>query len=1160
MNIFHKLFGSKVTQTITSESVHQSLIIQAGGNVNIQIPPEVLGKLVALQAREQPIEYPKIVETNEPVANADMLSDEIFIRLMQKTLLEIKTLIDDGRLSKAQGILTELLGTPGFDLVDVNFKVELHYYQGIVYLNTKTEQDVIACIDLMKEIDSNNKFVYNLQYKLAVSQGNDELFEQAISGLRGLNGNQDDIKLKILFNEINKNNFSKVIEELAELDSIKEEFKNNADALYYLGLAYVQTGNFSLGKALIMKSNEKSPLIYKKYLIILCDVLPIIHRTGAIYLLTDEEKALLQIKVDELLTIKHFIKEKDLEMQGEFWGYVLNIKLFLNPSEVIADVEQMEDSLKYSLNIQWALAEAYSFLGTGDKAEQIYKALHEKLKNPKILARIVTRLLENKDYKGIIALLSDIPYTEYDELGDIAGNLISAYGKLNDYEATLLKFNELNKVFEYAPLLLESAAHVAYQNEKIEDASSFMDRAISQISGDSEGLRLLISQSCKKLGFIDKAIEVLLPIRDNNKKIKEHLLNLALRMEDDGQKIALADGIINELLLVSQRDPDVLMAKAEIALLKERHKEALGLFCESFSIRPSIDCAYNIVALKLTIQESEEMQQYVDYLLQNKYPKARMIAALGLDFLGNRGSALENAYKALQMLEGSFDSSVYLHYSTLFLLSKNRTRDGDTSPEHTKIKVDTVITLEDNTGLLRYICLESNPEFVNLQGERYINCEHFTLSSPISIQLLNVGLNQKIELEGIEYYIKAILDKYVFAFHFVSSEYFKNCPDSPQFRIVRATEDDPITPILPYLQNDKNKIEFLIEQYNFANGVGMPISALCGNNYFKYPSAIQHLFNKKGQSFYAGEVTELNLLDEKTPIVLTISTVIVLKIIGHLDVIRHNSERFIITSSLLNQIRLLFDEATTKNMQIAGYMHMDDSGRPTLISVTDEEKQQTVEFWRELYLLLQKISSFDVSYELPHEIVLSNFLGEFEIEAIFLAKEKNAILVSDDLFIRKLGLVLNKELRTINSISILSLFLNSKQLIDAIHRLSEYQYSYCLNYNTVTRLIHDCFLSKPIIWGDGTEIDKFTRMVRNNMLYPDDFGESVSLFRDIVYHLYDNQINYQAVEITEIIIREIVHASRKFRINAQAILSYFLSPIGLDVAKSEYITTIFSEV
>jgi tetratricopeptide (TPR) repeat protein len=1141
-------------QSIKANSINNSIVIQkfdVNNGLSKEFAEQLSERLKNLETMSS-FQSLKIQEMSEINQKSSDDTSQLYSRLMNNTINEIKTLIDDGKVRRAQKIINEIMETVGFAQIDKEHIAKIYYYNGLIFLNDGRIDKCRDWVEKITELDQDSYFRFNLQYKISVQNGDDELFNESIKSLERISSDQNEVKLKKLFYEITKGNYTVVIDELSELGNIKMEFENNPDALYYLGLAFFQTENYISAQKYFNKSNQIQPLKYKLYLTTLCDIIPIINRRGVLYLLTEAQKQSLKAGLERLIEIKDFFADKHISLREEFWGTVLNVKFYLNPSEIINDVEDLSDDLKNTDSVQLMLADAYSIVGPFEKAEELHKMLYEKNKNPELLVKIITRLESKKDFAGILQFLEGIAYPEYDVLGDVIGSYITAFSKLNIFPATEQLINSIESYFYDAPLFYRAVALIMSEHDELPNRSiEYMEKAISVIQGENESIRMYISDTCESLNYTDQAIKVLLPL-EKSVTAKESILRLCLQDENNEAKLELAEEMATALIDQGVKNLNIHNAKAEIAIRKKQPQEALKQLTESFAVSPTVNSAYNIVAIKMSINDKHDLQFYIDYLSRTDNSRANMLSASASDFIGSRAVAEELAYKALKLLETEFDESIYLQFAMLYMVSKNRKDDENIKIEFEKVEPDTVIELIDNSGIKRFICIESNPALIKEEGVVFLGVEHYSTSSPISIKLLKVEVNLTVILDSIEYYVRSIINKHVFAFRKVCDTYIERCPDSPYLRAIKITPDDPFTSLIPYLESDRKNHAFLMEQYNFGNGIGLPISTLCEKDYFKYPSAMFKLFQSKNQVYYAGDI---NRCTRDKPFVLSFSSIILMKIIGVLNIVKSNKEQFKVTYSLVKKVESLFEEAVTT--RVAATMSIDQFGRPIYTTITDQDKEGNIEFWRDILLTLQEIETIKDVEEHPFKNKAVSLIDGLEIDSISASYQIGAQYLSDDLFLTKVANFMYDSLQTSNTIPFLFEYLEADELLDKIVILTSYKYHQCLKTELLLQLINDCILSKTIVYGQGTNMDKFTLIIKNIISHPQLLTYYLVSLIEIVYFLYDKKIDQRAEELLHYVIRDIVISSRQFKINLESLIKLFLSPSGLDFFKADYIRNVF---
>ncbi|MFB4169921.1 hypothetical protein [Virgibacillus sp. JSM 102003] len=109
-----------------------------------------------------------------------------------------------------------------------------------------------------------------------------------------------------------------------------------------------------------------------------------------------------------------------------------------------------------------------------------------------------------------------------------------------------------------------------------------------------------------------------------------------------------------------------------------------------------------------------------------------------------------------------------------------------------------------------------------------------------------------------------------------------------------------------------------------------------------------------------------------------------------------NNEKIYIPKSIFEMVKTNFEKSRASE-NVKGTMYLVEDGTPKMHHFTDEEKKNEVEFWRSILVCLNDCNIID-DIEVP-DLIPKNLIPDFE--TIMLASEKSAVLISDDLFIRK---------------------------------------------------------------------------------------------------------------------------------------------------------------
>jgi len=488
--------------------------------------------------------------------------------------------------------------------------------------------------------------------------------------------------------------------------------------------------------------------------------------------------------------------------------------------------------------------------------------------------------------------LDKIPFSNWDSEGFVAGMYIHSFSKVNELSLVLSEIEEMEKVFFKAPVFFERVSIIFYENN-IEKHKLYTEKAIDLIIEDNDSSRLMFARTCISQRLNDHAINLLLPFEKYSNEAKELLLELLLDSKDE-KKLELADSIVKRDVQEGRANLAVYKTMAEISLRKDRPDLALKPLIESFDIQPKIETAYNIVAVKININDSNDIEKYIYYLLSHKNSKAEMMGAVGLDFIKRTSEAQRTAFKALYRLGKEFDENVYLQYIFLYMPAK-KVRE-DVQVEYDMVQEDSVVELQSDTDT-RYICLNADNDLIQNEGEIVFDCEHYNVDSLMGIKIVKLSLNTEVTIDETKYTIKNVINKNIFAFRYCFDRYTKLRPNSKYIWAIKIDEKEPLMNLIPILEEGRRSDRFFLEQYNFANNLGLPVSALCHKNYDRYIDAVLHLFNSSLQHFYAGEVNEVSF--STTPVILSFNAIVTLSILNKLDQLQKYKDKVYITKSTL---------------------------------------------------------------------------------------------------------------------------------------------------------------------------------------------------------------------------------------------------------------------
>jgi len=261
-------------------------------------------------------------------------------------------------------------------------------------------------------------------------------------------------------------------------------------------------------------------------------------------------------------------------------------------------------------------------------------------------------------------------------------------------------------------------------------------------------------------------------------------------------------------------------------------------------------------------------------------------------------------------------------------------------------------------------------------------------------------------------------------------------------------------------------------------------------------------------------------------------------------------------------VKEIFDLSNNVNRQVSGSMNIDDNGKPLYIPISDEQKNNRTNFLREM---LVNLNQYVIKGEINEVISdlfqpLKQWIGQFEFDSIALCNDVHGIYISDDLFLRKVAINAVPGLKSSNTVGLLhSLFEEEPTSLyfDTILLLSKAKYLYCCSSSTLLKMC-DYLISKPIIFAEGTDSDKFVKILRNLASDKALLNSYMPMIRDVIYILYEKRIVTRTDKLVGTLIREIGVAAAKFGFKKRELMAYFTQGCGLDVLKESYIKGFFS--
>lgn len=210
--------------------------------------------------------------------------------------------------------------------------------------------------------------------------------------------------------------------------------------------------------------------------------------------------------------------------------------------------------------------------------------------------------------------------------------------------------------------------------------------------------------------------------------------------------------------------------------------------------------------------------------------------------------------------------------------------------------------------------MHAEQDLLPIEGIEFCGCSHYSMGTKESVLLRGRELNDELILDDIRYKIITITSRIVKIVQYCIALFTENCPNSEHLGRVSYSEGDPISPLIPLLSEGAERGKFLLSQYNFASGIGLPIYSLADKDYNRYVDAVAFLISTNDQILYSGDIITIKD-SSNTTYTLTFSTLLMLNNLNILAEFIKIKEKLFIPKSLQKVVEEYYD-FTQKYMKV----------------------------------------------------------------------------------------------------------------------------------------------------------------------------------------------------------------------------------------------------
>lgn len=497
---------------------------------------------------------------------------------------------------------------------------------------------------------------------------------------------------------------------------------------------------------------------------------------------------------------------------------------------------------------------------------------------------------------------------------------------------------------------------------------------------------------------------------------------IIVALDDKSSIEKIADWFISHDILVSS------FLTIKINCLYDRNKwlSAIEHSKKLYELTKDEFVAVNIISLLYQLKSDDHLtyEKYATILSRSNKPRGLMASAVAYEAIGKYAEADLQSYKALYVLNGKEDYEIYdsyfgLHNSMLAkhnddIIDKNIVSGNVVVKLSSGIYIDAINGTYENEQYLE-VCLDSENWTEDYGSERNhsLGIEHYRSKDSLYLWLQGKRKGDEIEYQGKKYCIIEIIDRNFYCSRYVFNKVIEGREESsiPITTIHFTDIEDFKKQFIEFensytCKNASQARENRINMYHHKNGfIGLPIEAINFCQYDEYLELIGELLYLDDQALYSGNAVVYN--DYNGSYILTLSSLAVMSQLNVLDILEKLSGEFVVPQSLKTFIKNQIGKISDQEQISPGKLLTLSDGNMTFIKRSPDISNM----WKKMYEICEGIESVEVT---DSERENFNLFGKYDAEALFMmikcdmcqmdaliiARKKNAIVVLDDLFFR----------------------------------------------------------------------------------------------------------------------------------------------------------------
>ena len=505
--------------------------------------------------------------------------------------------------------------------------------------------------------------------------------------------------------------------------------------------------------------------------------------------------------------------------------------------------------------------------------------------------------------------------------------------------------------------------------------------------------------------------------------------------------------IVDEVIENEGKSNEILMYKGELLRRKNRNEEAFKCYEEAFEISNTYTSAYYCLSSKYENQDYYNVDKYINFLNDSNDLYHMIIVAAMYAKQGDFEKANKKIYNIIYNMRNkmNFDITAKIVFGIFFTdYNKYEWKKYD------RVENDAIVILQSDDNIIKKVCIETDI-IMQEETEKLYDIELYNYQSVIKNKLILKKKDDEVTINDKKYNIKDIVNKYEYCMFKVRDYFFENIPDKSKYgRIIRNDIDskNPLKDIMPILQERKRYVDDIVDRYRMKdNEVGLTLSKFSQMIGSDECRTIKSLLNDTDDLYYTGEIS--NEVAEEY--VVTISSLIVLKIFGMDKILIDNKSKIHVAESTINKLNKYFLEKASDRHSAS--MGIGNDNKPYMIENTEKDIENEREFIREIIETANQLKIEKNTYK-EDKLSLFSILDEEEQDSMCIAKNKNYTLIVDDLCLRKIYAYFSNgdKNNQSNSMEFMK-YMTFAERIETLEKVSKTQYLYCINKDTILELL-----------------------------------------------------------------------------------------------------------